>query len=265
MSSRRRDAQILARAWSEDARAEALLVAQAPGPVEEIRADLERRHGRAADRTLGPWRLRLRALARQLDLADAVAAHRRADEAYWSLVLQWRPFITRKARYDEVRFHVAPGELQGLYCEIGYVVAIRMDPDVAAFGTYFNQWRRSVAPRAPETTSLVHAARRHGLNARISALSLDYVYTSADTGAESTLQDAIPVEPNGDLERLERADLFAAVRPRLSDLHRRYLEAFLECETMDEVGARFGVTKQRVSQVRVALVRQFHALAPGIG
>lgn len=255
--TRARDERWLQQAWAHDVAGEAALVQALPERVAQLRQMVGPR------RTRWLWQDGLRALARAERVEPALAAFARADDRYWSVVLAWRAWILRRAEHDEQHVGVAKGELGGLYFEIAYAVAVRMDPALAGFGTYFNHWRRSLMPRATEVRTLVAGSKALGVRARTVIVSVDKPrYANEDEDARSLLDEMGGTDPAFDA--LEGADLFATVRPRLSPRMVAYLDLLREEDNMAVIARKQGVSREAVRQNVNRLVAEIRALAPGV-
>lgn len=257
---RERDLALLVQAAAHNATGIAELDRAAPGPMADLRRQDQERRRTAHSPTEGPWLLGVRDLARVLCIAPAQRSFQRADQCYWALVLHWRPMIRRMAKFDEIKYHLPVGELQGMYSEIAYHVAIRLDLDRAVFGTYFQAWRRSFIGRAPELQSLVHGpVSEKGLNARMTLRSFDEPAPENYPGANADLEDALAVEDS----RYEDLDLHAAsqrIQARLTERDLRLFQLFCEHDKNTDAGEVLGVSRERARQLRNAVIAKGAAI-----
>lgn len=257
---RERDLTLLVQAAAYNTTGIAELDRAAPGPMADLRQQDQERRSTAHSATEGPWLLGVRDLARVLSNAPAQRAFQRADQCYWSLVLHWLPMISGMARVDEVRYHLPVGDLQGLYSEIGYHVAIRLDPERAVFGTYFQAWRKSFIGRAPELQSLVHeTVSVKGLSARLTLRSFDEPATEDSPGAARELDGALAVTD----ERYDYLDLHAAkgrIMSRMNERNRKLFQVFCQHENGATAGEVLGVCRERARQLRNAVIAKGTAI-----
>lgn len=257
---RARDSALLVKAASYNGVGIAALDLAVPLLMADLRSQDAERRRTAHSATEGPWLLGVRDLARVLCVTPAQRAFRRADQCYWSLVLHWLPMISGMARVDEVRYHLPVGDLQGLYSEIGYHVSIRLDPERAVFGTYFNSWLKSFIGRAPELQSLVHeTVSVKGLSARLTLRSFDEPDTEGSSGAARELDGALAVTD----ERYDYLDLYAAkgrIVSRMNERNRKLFQVFCQHDNGVTAGEVLGVSRERARQLRNAVIAKGTAI-----
>lgn len=257
---RERDLALLVQAAAHNSTGIAELDRAAPGPMADLRQQDQDRRSTAHSATEGPWLLGVRDLARVLSIVPAQRAFQRADQCYWALVMHWRPMIQRMAKFDEIKYHLPMGELQGMYSEIAYHVAIRLDLDRAVFGTYFQAWRRSFIGRAPELQSLVHgSASALGLNARMALRSFDEPVPEDRPMANRELTEALALDDS----RFDDLDLHAAsqkIQARLTERDLGLFRLFCEYDKNTDAGEVLGVSRERARQLRNAVITKGAAI-----
>lgn len=252
---RERDRALLREAHAHDLSGIAILDKSEPKAMADLRAWNAQRRAKVKSATTGPWVLGVRQISAERRNVQAQRAFKRADAAYWVLVMHWEALLHKLAQMDEFRFRLPPQELRGMYYEIGYHVAIRLDVDRAIFGTYLMHWRHNFLGRAPEVMSMVHAPTSVlGLSAMRTMESLDAPpEVNAATGATGPARLDLLVAEGGH-QSLEDRSTFAAIYSRLSEGERERMDAYRTCERLDDVGERFGFGRERARQVRDELI-----------
>lgn len=252
MNSRERDARWIAEATALEAAGEAIVMAQHRAEMEAFLVKCANGNGPDRVNTAGPWRLRLREVARGAKLDAAVQHFNAADRLYWRIVLAWSSMLQQYARRDEHFQGMPAGELTGLYWYIGYMVAIRLNPEQASFGTYFATWRRSIGPRSPEMGRLVHDSNRwRGRKSEIRVESLDQP-ASDDSGERRV--NLVPAEDGDVIERICAKQVWQVLDPALSDKQRSILNDLRTCDDMAEIGRLRGMSRERVRQHKEAIL-----------
>lgn len=257
---RERDRALLVQAGTHNAAGIAELDRALPGLMAALRRQDKERRCNAHSATEGPWLFGVRELAREHTVTLAKQAFKRADGCYWSLVMHWRPLIQSMAKFDEIKYGLSVGELQGMYSEIAFNVAIRLDLDRAVFGTYFKAWRRSFLARAPEIQSLVHGSvSEKGLNARMLLRSFDEPVNDDRPHAKQELDESLALDDPG----YDNLDLHAAKRRIRADLNKRdrhLFQLFCEHAKNTDAGEVLGVSRERARQLRKAVISKSSAI-----
>lgn len=257
--ARQRDIALIGEAHRHDAAGFDALRLALPAEVADLEKDLG---GPGA--TQGPIRLAMRDLAAHHRVGPALEAFRRADDYYWRVVMAWEPWIMHTASRAEAVFGMDPGELSGLYWYIGYNTAIRLDPEVSSFGTFFKYWRMSIAPRSPELRTLVDKRSENGGRIRMTVTSLELMVNATDSEDQHTVTVELAAEPTNDMDRLDARDFFAAVAPRLLPSDATLLAMLRENDNLSDLARSLKLTRERVRQKRLRLIGRIHEIAPGI-
>lgn len=244
----KRDSELLSAAQSYETEAAESVARAHPLDLEQLRACCA--SGNFRNRTPGPWRLGLRAIARTRGLRPALAAFRQADGAYWSVVTNWLSLIHKLAIQDGLRLQLPIDDLKGAYFLAGYEAAIRLDPERANFGTYFSFWRKRVLMRDPEALPLVYAgADRDGNRVRLPGiLSLD---VSQDEDGDLWVERmAGPWVDPSEVLAMDPARVFLAVDAHLPHRLRVVLKLLREVDNCSTIGGRLGYSRERARQNR---------------
>lgn len=250
---RQRDADLLRSAGPHEALGEELIASHQPAAVTKLRARCET--GNLGSRTRGPWRLGLRAIAKEHACKPALGAFQRADRAYWAVVTQWSSLVHKLAIRDEQRFHLASGELRGAYFLAAYETAIRLDPDQSNFGTYFGFWRRQFLARAPEVLTTVHGdIARNGLAACISGIQSTDVASTAKGDLLIERMEGVYTDALDTLAH-DPARVMPVIGQYLTHRQRQVLAVLRVEDNYPAVGAHFGLTREWVRQKRNEILK----------
>lgn len=205
-------------------------------------------------------------LGRRAQAGDVAAKHR--------LVESVLPYALKLAAQWQRRGVPLPDLIQ--YANFGVIEAVeRYDPEVGRLTTYATWWIRQTLHRclvdtrevfrlpklsaADERRKLLIFKNSNHLMTRTSApQSLEGELP--DCEGELTLGDILADEHAEDASELsERQDNRRRVREllgRLSPRHREVLIARSEGETFVQIGARLGVTKERIRQIETAALKK---------
>lgn len=257
---RARDSALLVKAASYNGAGIAALDLAVPLLMADLRSQDAERRRTAHSATEGPWLFAVRDMAREHAITPAQQAFKRADACYWALVMHWSPMIHRKAKHDEIKYRLPIGELRGMYSEIAFHVAVRLDLERSAFGTYFNAWRRSFINRAPELQTLVHGCvSEKGLNARMAVQSFDEPAPENWPKAKKNLEESLAVADRG----FDDLDLHAAmnrINSQLNGRERDLFRIFAEFDMNTDASRVLGVSRERARQLRNAVIAKGTAI-----
>lgn len=206
--------------------------------------------------TLGPVRLALRALAREVKHQQALAVYREADGLYWALVLHWSKLLASVAAHRSHYGRLGRDYLLALYQEAAYNAALRFDPAMDhGFSTYMKSWILAREGRDPEMATIV----RGPLSMRwkpeqVPIVSIDGPRSGSDPdedGEGRSMSETLAADVKSPLDHAIEQDVkrwLAELDAHLPHEQRVILLTLYEDGTLADAGRRLGSSREWMRQ-----------------
>jgi len=199
----------------------------------------------------------LRQAARQAPQRGAWALVARADCIYWDLALRHADRFVRYAHAHARRSNIDIDEVCGALREASYRCAIEWDPARAPFPAALREHMRTAWQRSPSRQSVVvmGSGTMYAMDKGFGRARVDHLEDLCERdGAGAVHDDVDSVDDVVHQQRLLH-DLYRAA-DRIDPLARRVFDHLVSGESASEMARTVGVSRQRVSQVYLRMLRE---------